>query len=91
MAALPRNSLRGFATVELPSGLAIADIAVHVHGKAWASLPARPQINSDGTARRGDDGTIVYSAILKWRSRGLQDGFSAAVVEAVEAQHGPLT
>ena len=89
---MPRNGLRGFATVELPNGLTIADISVHVsHGKAWASLPARPQINSDGTARRGGDGKIIYSPILKWRSRELQDGFSAAVVQAVEAQHGPLT
>src|SRR5215813_2460591 len=59
---MPRNSLRGFATIELPSGLTISDISVHVsHDKAWASLPAKPQINSDGTARRGDDGKVLYA------------------------------
>jgi hypothetical protein len=89
---LVKNSLRGFASVELPSGLTIADISVHVsHGKRWASLPARPQITSDGTVRRGDDGRIAYSSILKWRSRELQDGFSAAVVRAVEAEHGAIS
>jgi hypothetical protein len=87
-----RNTLRGFASVELPSGLTIADISVHVsHGKRWASLPARPQITSDGTVRRGDDGKIAYSPVLKWRSRELQDGFSAAVVRAVEAEHGAIS
>jgi hypothetical protein len=89
---MPRNSLRGFATVELPCGLTIADLSVHVsHGKAWASLPAKPQINSDGTARRGNDGKIVYSPILKWRDRDLADRFSVAVVQAVEAEHGALS
>ena len=88
---MPRNSLRGFATIELPSGLTIADISVHVsHGKARASLPAKPQINSDGTTRRGDDGKVIYSPILKWRDREIADRFSAAVVQAVEAQYGAL-
>ena len=86
-----RDSLRGFPTVELPNGLIISDVSVHVgHGKARASLPARPQLNSDGTARRSGDGEIIYSPILKWRSRELQDGFGAAVVQAVEAEHGAL-
>ena len=86
-----KNSQRGFVTMELPVGLAIADISVHVsHGKAWASLPAKPQMNADGTARRGEDGKVQYIPILKWRDRELADRFSAAVVQAVEAQHGPL-
>src|SRR5262245_47508880 len=88
---LTRNSLRGFATVELPNRLAIVDVSVHVsHGKAWASLPAKPQLNPDGTARRGDDGKVIYTPILKWRDRALQDGFSVAVVQAVETEHGPF-
>jgi hypothetical protein len=86
-----KNTLRGFAAVELPNGLTITDISVHLsHGKSWASLPSRPQLNADGTARRGDDGKIVYSSILKWRDRDLADRFSAAVVQAVEAEHGVL-
>ena len=88
---MPRNSLRGFATVELPNGLTIADISVHVsHGKAWANLPAKPQMNADGTARRGEDGKLQYIPILKWRDRELADRFSAIVVQAVEAEHGAL-
>ena len=34
---------------------------------------------------------VIYSPILKWRSRELQDGFSTAVVQAVEVQHGPIS
>jgi hypothetical protein len=86
-----RNSLRGFATVELPNGLAIANVSVHLsHGKMWASLPARPQVERDGTVRRGADGKVAYAPILKWRDRNLADGFSAAVVAAVEMQYGRL-
>jgi hypothetical protein len=88
---LTRNSLRGFATIELPNGLTISDVSVHVsNGRAWASLPAKPQLNPDGTTRRSDDGKIIYTAFLKWGNRTLQDGFSAAVVQAVEAENGPL-
>src|SRR4051794_24645726 len=86
-----KNTLRGFATVELPKGLTISDISVHLrHGKSWASLPSRPQPKSDGTARRDDAGKIAYAPVLKWRDRGLADRFSDAVVQAVEAEHGAL-
>ena len=89
---LQKNTLRGFATVELPNGLTIADISIHVsHGKTWASLPSRPQMNADGAARRGDDGKILYNPILKWRDRDLADRFSIAVAQAVEAEHGRLS
>ena len=47
--ARQQNTLRGFATVELPSGLIIRDVAIHEKaGKWWASLPARPQLDADG-------------------------------------------
>jgi hypothetical protein len=88
---LSRNSLSGFATVELLNGLTISNISVHLsHGKTWASLPTRPQINSDGTARRGEDGRVIYNPVLKWPDRALQDGFSGAVVQALGAAYRPI-
>src|ERR1051326_2552865 len=89
---LRKNSLRGFATIELPIGLIISDVPVLVgsNGRPWASLPSKPQLTSDGVARRGEDGRIQYSPILKWRDRSLSERFSDAVVAAVEAEHGPL-
>jgi hypothetical protein len=83
-----KNSLRGFATVTF-SGLEIADVSVHAkNGRAWASLPSKPQLDAQGQHRRDPNGKPLYSAILKWRSRDLADRFSGAVVELLrEAGH----
>jgi hypothetical protein len=33
---VPKNTLRGFARIRMPSGMIIADVAVHVRdGRAW--------------------------------------------------------
>jgi hypothetical protein len=85
---LVKGALRGFATVALPIGLEISDIPVLVaHGKAWASLPSKPQLNQDGTPRRGTDNKILYAAILKWRDPNLKNRFSDAVVALVRERH----
>lgn len=85
---LTKNSLRGFATVELPIGLKVSDVPVLVsNGKAWASLPSKPQVDKDGLHKRDANGKPAYTAILEWRDRGLADRFSAAVVDLVRASH----
>jgi hypothetical protein len=85
---LVKNSLRGFATVELPIGLRISDIPVLIsHGKTWATLPSKPQIDKDGQHRRDPNGKPAYSPILEWRDRDLQDRFSGAVVDLIRAEH----
>jgi hypothetical protein len=85
---LRRSTLRGFATVELPIGLTIADVAVHVsHGRAWAGLPSKPMVGSDGAALRDDAGKVRYSPILSWRDRDMRDRWSDVVIELVRAAH----
>jgi hypothetical protein len=83
---LVKKSLRGFASIELPIGLKISDIPVLVsHGKAWAALPSKPQIDKDGQQKRDANGKPAYSPILEWRDRDLSDRFSAAVIELIKA------
>jgi hypothetical protein len=78
-----RNTLRGFCSVELPSGLQIDDIAVHVRGgKAWVSFPARPMLDADGRQVMRD-GRLQYISMLRWQTRDLADRFSATVIELV--------
>ena len=85
--ALNKNSLRGFATVELSSGLIIKDITLHTsNGKSWAFLPAKPQISKDGTQIM-KDGKAQYTSILQWKNRELADRFSDALVALVSAEH----
>ena len=81
-----RATLRGFVDIELPNGLRIDDIAVHVRGgRAWASLPARPVLENGRHVIR--DGKPVYARILAWRSQDIADKFSEAVVELVYHAH----
>jgi hypothetical protein len=80
--------LRGFASIALPSGLDIDDVTVHVAGgRAWASLPAKPQLDSDGRALRDERGKVQYATILRWRNRGLADRFSEVVIALVRESH----
>ena len=84
---LVKNTLRGFATVELPIGLVIKDISVHQkNDKCWAGLPAKPIISQDGTVAQ-KDGKAQYTSVLEWNSRDLSDRFSASIVDIVLAQH----
>jgi hypothetical protein len=86
--AVRKGDLVGFATVMLPIGLKVVDCPVLVsHGKVWAALPSKPQVDKDGRQRIGADGKPAYAVILEWRSRELADGFSAAVVALVRAEH----
>ena len=81
-----KNSLRGFATVELPViGLKVLDVPVlETNGRRWATLPAKPQLE-DGRQRCDAAGKPAYSPILAWRDRTLRDAFSERVVSLVLA------
>lgn len=81
-----KNSLLGFAKIELPIGLVISDVTVHEsHGKRWASMPSKPVLDSDGRHKQSADGKREYAFIISWRSRELSDGFSEAVLSALDA------
>ena len=84
---LVKGALRGFANVELPNGLQIDNCAVCIsNGKAWASLPSRPQLDRDGRHIE-KDGKKQYAALLRWPDRDSADRWSDAAVELVRAAH----
>lgn len=87
--AVWKGSLRGFATIQLGRSLKITDVSVlSSNGKLWASLPSKPLI-SDGKALLDDRGKQRYVPIIEWTSKQASDRFSAAVVAAIRAEHGP--
>jgi hypothetical protein len=83
------GSLRGFADIKLPNGLTVFGVGVFcANGRCWASLPSKPILGAEGVAKRDDaTGKIKYVPTLEWPDRQTSDRFSAAVVDAVEAQH----
>lgn len=86
--AVPRNSMRGFATVRLGKALKIRDVIVHCNsGRRWANMPAKPMTDKDGNPIRDDRGKIKYVPLLEWLDKDSADRFSEAVIAAVEAVH----
>lgn len=86
---LVRNTLRGFAAIRLGAGLKINDVAIHRHenGKCWASMPSKPVILANGTAKKGDNGKAIYTPILEWVSKDMRDRFSDSVLTALELEY----
>jgi hypothetical protein len=83
------GSLRGFADIKLPNGLTIFGVGVFcANGRCWATLPGKPMLDRDGNAMREPaTNKLKYSQVLEWPDKQTSDRFSAAVVDAVEAQH----
>lgn len=86
--AMQRNTLHGFATVELRNGLVVRDLAIHEKGgRWWVSFPARPVLDAEGRHIANHGGHKQYAALLGWRDRDLADRFSAAVIALIREVH----
>jgi hypothetical protein len=89
---MPRNSLRGFASVRLGASLIIRDVTVHCsHGRRWAGMPGKPLLQADGSAKRGQNGKPTYVPVMEWASKEAADRFSDAVIAAIEREHPGAT
>jgi hypothetical protein len=88
---IDKGLLLGKGKVLLPCGLEISDVAVfEKDGRQWATLPAELLRDMGGQPLKDSAGKARYRSSLKWSSRELGDGFSRAVIAAIEAEHGPL-
>lgn len=88
---MKRNSLLGFASIQL-GALKIKDVTVNTNsGRLWAGLPSKPMVDRDGNAMRNDQGKIRYVPLLEWDSKAAGDRFSASVVAALEVAHPGAT
>jgi hypothetical protein len=85
---LRKNSLLGFAKVELPSGMVISDVTILTSERGpWASPPSKPMLDREGVAMKDDKGKLRYSPIIEFASREIRDRWSAAVIEAMRTAH----
>jgi hypothetical protein len=75
--AYEKNTLRGFVTIDLPSGMRIKECTVHEkNGKRWIGLPGKPWIKSDGTTG--------YVSILDFASEETKNRWQRLALAAVD-------
>jgi DNA-binding cell septation regulator SpoVG len=71
-----KNTLQGFLTVALPSGMILHDLTLHQRDeKQWIGMPAREWAN--------DQGEKQYSRIVEFVDRAAADRFQVVVLEAL--------
>lgn len=89
---MPKGALRGFAKVRIGKALVINDVTILAsHGRRWAGMPGKPQINRDGVVLKDDKGKVRYSPVVEWADKASADAFSESVIAAVEAAHPGAT
>jgi hypothetical protein len=72
-----KNTLLGFASLSLPSGLIIRNVCLHErNGKRWLNMPARPYKREDGT-----DG---WQPMVEFADGGARGRFQTAALAALD-------
>lgn len=81
---LRRNTLRGFATIEI-GPWRLHDVPVHMlNERKWCTLPGKALL-VDGEVQRDERGRIRYGKVLDWtNAEKFQPRFRAAVLHALE-------
>jgi hypothetical protein len=75
--SLEKNTLRGFFSAQLPSGLIIHEMMLHEKGESqWIAFPAKEWINPAGEKK--------YTCLLEFASRERADQFKHAVLAALQ-------
>jgi hypothetical protein len=88
---IDKGALVGKAKVRLPNQLEIDGIGVfQKDSRRWSQMPSEVTRGRDGNSLKDEHGSPPYRPPLKWANRDLQDGFSAALIELIEAEYGLL-
>jgi DNA-binding cell septation regulator SpoVG len=75
-----KNTLLGFCSLTLPSGLVLHDCTIHTkNGIRWVSLPAR---------RYEKDGKVSYSPLIDFTTSRSRQRFQALALDAVDCLLG---
>ena len=86
---IDKGALIGKAKIRLPNQLEISDIGIfEKDGRRWATLPAEVMRDYSGQPLKDNQGKARYKSSLRWATKELQNGFSEAVIGAIEAEHG---
>jgi len=75
--AYEKNTLRGFLSLTLPSGIVLHNCALHEkNGARWIGLPSRQYPK--------DDGSIGYAPIVEFATSEVRSRFQRAALAAVD-------
>lgn len=75
--AFSKNTLQGFFTVTMPSGLILHSCSLHIkNASRWVGLPSQKFTDKNGVTG--------YTAMVEFTSREAQDKFRDLVMEALE-------
>lgn len=76
-----KNTLEGFCSVELPSGLILHGLTVHRKESArWIGLPGKPFAKQDGSTS--------WAPVIEIKDRGIADRIRDAVLAALDEHLG---
>jgi hypothetical protein len=79
-----KNTLLGFFTLVLDSGLVIKECSLHVKDdRRWFSFPGKPQLDKDGVLIRDEGGKAVYANVIIIEDRDRREKLQALVLEAL--------
>jgi len=85
---LNKGALRGFAKIELRSGMVISDVTILVGANGpWASPPSKPQIGRDGAVMKDAAGKARYTPIIEFSSKEIRDRWSTQIIDALRTSH----
>jgi hypothetical protein len=71
-----KNTLQGFATLRLPSGLRVFGCTLHEKsGRQWVSMPARPY--------KDENGDTKWTPVIDFVNQSVREKFSSAAVAAI--------
>jgi hypothetical protein len=72
-----KNTLRGFCTLELPSGMVIHDVMLHEKGDSrWIQFPAREYTDSEGEKQ--------FARFIEFTNRAIANRFRDLVIASLD-------
>lgn len=82
----PRNTLLGFLSLKLPSGLVLNECSLHQKGDSrWIGLPSKAQIDAGGRHRTDPTtGKKLYLPVVELAGKEIRERFQAAALAAVD-------
>lgn len=82
--AFSKGFLKGFVTLELPSGLILPNCTHHENGGTeWIGVPGRPLIDPEGNLMRTDRGKPRYVQSIGFATEEIKSAFLSQALRGV--------